>query len=141
MQAIRNFHRGMWITAWYSLVFILVSLLLDAKLNVDDSLPLLGIEYSRSSYVAYWDPVWHLAVVAAIGVVVFWALFESTEEDYIEYLFADYAVAIGNEDMAVSFTENPNVSVSGDLNATFETQPASIENDETADTTNETGDT
>lgn len=119
MQAIRNFHRGMWLTSWYSLVLLLVAKTADACLQVGDSIPLSGGDYVTPSYFDYWTPLWHLVVVAAIGVVVFWLLFESTEEDYIEYLFADFAVAIGSEGSTVSFAEDDELAVSGQLHGTL----------------------
>lgn len=133
MQAIRNFHRGMWLTSWYSLVLLFVAITADACLQVGDSVPLFGVDYVKPAYFDYWTPLWHLVVVAAIGVVVFWLLFESTEEDYVEYLFADFAVAIGSEGSTVSFAEDDELAVSGELHATLNRDPDPISDTDSAD--------
>lgn len=132
IQAIRNFHRGMWLTSWYSLVPLLVAMTADACLRVGDSVPLFGVDYARPAYFDYWTPLWHLVVVAAVGVVVFWLLFESTEEDYIEYLFADFAVAIGSEGSTVSFVEDDELAVSGELRTTLESDSVATSDMESA---------
>jgi hypothetical protein len=124
MQAIRNFHRGMWLTSWYSLVLLLVAITVDACLQVGDSVPLFAVDYVRPAYFDYWTPIWHLVVVATIGVIVFWLLFESTEEDYVEYLFADFAVAIGSEGSTVSFAGDSELVVSGELRGMFDRDSA-----------------
>lgn len=123
IQAIRNFHRGMWITAWYSLTLILLAMIVDSRFSIGGTVPLFGVEYTQPAYFDYWTPLWHLAVVAAVGVVIFWLLFESSEEDYVEYLFADYAVAIGATDSTVALAEETELTISGDLRATLENEP------------------
>lgn len=123
IQAIRNFHRGMWITSWYSLVLISVSITVDSWLHVGSTVPLFGVEYAEPAYFEYWTPLWHLVVVAVVGVVIFWLLFESTEEDYIEYLFADYAVSIGNKDSTIALAEETELTISGNLSTKLENEP------------------
>lgn len=124
IQAIRNFHRGMWIASWYSLVMIVAAVWADARLEVGNTIPVLRVEYARASYFEYWTPIWHLVIITAIGVFVFWLLFESTEEDYIEYLFADYAVAIGKEGDTVALADESELTISGDLNTRIEDEPS-----------------
>lgn len=132
IQAIRNFYRGMWVTSWYSLVLIGVAIGADIAFNIGDDVLFTGVEYTRPIYFDYWDPVWHLAIVAFIGIIVFWVLFESTEEDYLEYLFADYAVAIGSEGTNILFDDKSSLVVSGDIHAQIESDTFTSErNDET----------
>jgi len=127
----------MWLTSWYSLLLTVIVMMADAYLRVGNPVPLFGVEYARSTYFDYWTPLWHLAVVAATGVVAFWLLFESTEEDYVEYLFADYAVAIGSESNTVSLGENAEIAVSGEIHTTLENDLASDK--KTADSEDEVG--
>lgn len=124
MQAIRNFHRGMWIASWYSLLLVFFSSVADTSLEAGDAVPFLGVQYARPTYFEHWTPIWHLGIVAAAGVVVFWLLFESTDEDYIEYLFADYAVSIGTDDDTAAFPEEAEIEITGDVRATFENESA-----------------
>lgn len=120
IQAIRNFHRGMWLASWYSLGLIVIAIIADSYISVGDAVPLFGVTYTKPTYFDYWTPVWHLGVVTAIGVVAFWSLFESTEEDHIEYLFADYAVSIGRSSSTVDLAEDTELTISGNLRATLE---------------------
>lgn len=113
IQAIRNFHRGMWLTSWYGLVLFLISGGLQQAFNPGDEIG-LGIFYAEPSYTTYWASAWHLAAISGIGAMIFWLLFESSEEDYIEYLFTDYAVAISAANTQVSFSEGANVTLSTD---------------------------
>lgn len=124
IQAIRNFYRGMWISSWYSFILVWIAICADLLFTSGDSIPILDVDYLRPAYFTYWTPVWHLAIVSAIGVVVFWVLFESTEEDYLEYLFVDYAVAIGRGGSNVSFGEGSELTVAGDVTAKLETDVA-----------------
>ncbi|AZH26844.1 hypothetical protein [Haloplanus aerogenes] len=116
IQAIRNFHRGMWITAWYSSVLLIISIYLK-RYFAGETIPPFGIEYVESAYFVYWTPLWHVVVISLISVFVFWYLFESAEEDYIEYLFVDYAVAVGDSENAVTFTQEEDIVIAGDLTA------------------------
>lgn len=118
IQAIRNFHRGMWLTSWYSLLLLVLAPGLQ-WLSGPGWVTSLGVTYAGPAYADYWTPVWQLAVVAALLTVVFWLLFESTEEDYIEYLFADYAVAISSSDTERSL-EPSEITVSGSISATLD---------------------
>lgn len=137
IQAIRNFHRGMWLTSWYLLALIVITIIADACLTVGDAVPLFGVDYMKPAYFDYWTPIWHLGVVAAIGVAVFWLLFESTEEDYIEYLFADYAVSIGSENSTVVLAEDTELTFSGNLHATFENDLTATSEEDLTDTDDE----
>lgn len=96
-QALRNFNRGMWVASWYVLLALCSALVLDSFLNPDETI-YSGVIYQQPTFFDYWTPIWHLVFVAALAVWGFWALTESFEEDYIEYLFSDYAVAIASDD-------------------------------------------
>jgi len=115
IQAIRNFHRGMWLTSWYATLLILLAVVLNKRLNTGDDIPVLQIKYAEPAYFDYWMPVWHLAVVSFIGVIIFWFLSESSEKDYLEYLFADYAVSKGSEETNITVGEESALTISGDI--------------------------
>jgi len=115
IQAIRNFHRGMWITAWYSSLLLLIAGLIKWGFSVGETIPVVGVSYFEPAYFDYWQPLWHLQILALGGVIVFWQLFESSEEDYIEYLFADYAVAISKSTNNITFDDNPHITISGNI--------------------------
>ncbi|MFB6176493.1 MAG: hypothetical protein ABEI99_05005 [Halobaculum sp.] len=102
MQAIRNFHRGLWIAAWYSTVLVSGAILAE-QLLTDGQTVLTGVTYRTPAYVQFWPDLWQLAVVGAGAAGSFWALFESYEEDYVEYLFADYAVGIDTPTQEIRF--------------------------------------
>lgn len=118
IQALRNFHRGMWISCWYLLLTLITTLILDGYFNLGDVI-YSNVEYSQPAFFSYWTPVWHLLVVVTIAVVAFWYLFESSEEDYIEYLFADYAVGITKGSTEISFEEKPEIEISGSISASI----------------------
>lgn len=105
IQAIRNFSRGMWITSWYVLALTIAAYVLDCWFDSGDSIWGLW-EYARPTYFSVWLPTWILPLTAASSVVIFWALYRSAEEDYIEYLFADYAVSIIDSDLSLQFPED-----------------------------------
>lgn len=119
IQALRNFHRGMWIASWYLFLALTIALLLDYCFAPRDTI-YSGIEYYRPAFFTYWTPVWHLLIIVAIAVAAFWYLFESSEEDYIEYLFTDYAVGITTGSTKLSFEENPEVELSGSVSTTLQ---------------------
>lgn len=125
LQAIRNFNRGMWLASWYSCVLLPIVLLGDNTLNAGDNVPVLGIEYRSPTYFAHLLSVPHLLAVAVAGVIVFWLIFESTEDDYLEYLFVDYAIAIGNKGADLRLPEGADITLSGEV----ETQVRSDETD------------
>ena len=99
MQAIRNFNRGMWIAAWG--LFIGVSIEIGvAQLQayaLGGSVPVVP------SFTTHWTHLWSLWLLAIIGTVMFWRLYRSSEEDYIEYLFTDYAIAITEREHEFTF--------------------------------------
>lgn len=116
IQAIRNFHRGMWIASWYSVLLIGIAVIGDHCFNQGQSL-LFGISYRQPMYFEYWSTVWHFVPVAVVSVVVFWRLYGSYEEDYIEYLFADYAVAIEGNSLSIEPTGAKNTGGQSDKDA------------------------
>ena len=93
IQAIRNFNRGMWISSWYLFIVVTITMVLN-WLFLPGEVACFGLIYTRPSHFTYWTPVWSLWLVSFLAIFLFWGLFQSSEEDYIEYLFTDYAVAI-----------------------------------------------
>lgn len=96
-QVLRNFNRGMWVASWYVLVALCIAWILDGFLEGGVTL-YAGFVYQQPAFFDYWTPAWHLVIVTSVAVWGFWTLSESYEEDYIEYLFSDYAVAIADND-------------------------------------------
>lgn len=113
MQAIRNFNRGMWITAWGLLVLVSITIVLDSCFDPNDiilALPGIGtVVYTQPAYFDYWTPIGSLLGVAVVATLVFWVLYRSSEEDYVEYLFTDYAVSIAERgtELSISDTSGP----------------------------------
>lgn len=116
MQALRNLNRGMWITSWYASLLLVSALVVDSRLDSGELISILGLEYEQPLFFEYWMPVWMLIFVSLVGVLFFWILAESTEEDYIEYLFADYVVAVASEAEDISFDEDTALNIAGQLN-------------------------
>ncbi|MBZ6495823.1 hypothetical protein [Natrinema longum] len=114
MQAIRNFQRGLWIAAWYSTVLVTVAIIMDLIFQPGDQI-YPGVVYARPAYYTYWTPVWNLAIVGIVAVVLFWWLFESFEEDYVEYLFVDYAIGIQTPSQELRFSNDDVLQLSGSL--------------------------
>ena len=115
MQALRNLNRGMWITSWYASLLLVSVLVIDGRLDSGEPISILGLEYEQPIFFEYWVPVWMLVLVSLAGVLFFWILAESIEEDYIEYLFADYVVAVASEAEDISFDEDTPLNITGQL--------------------------
>lgn len=115
MQALRNFNRGMWITAWYTSALITVVLIVDWNLDSGDTIPIVNFTYEQPVVFEYVEATWILVPIALVSVLFFWMQAESSEEDYIEYLFADYVVAVASEEEDISFAEDNTLAVTGHL--------------------------
>jgi len=114
MQALRNLNRGMWITSWYAAVVITLLTVINWYYEPGDMLPLINHTYQQPFYFDYWIPMWLLFVLSLFAILLFWFQAESSEEDYIEYLFADYVVAVASEAEDVSFDEDTTLEVTGE---------------------------
>lgn len=91
-QALRNFHRGMWIATWWALLILFVP---DAVQHVVESgNNVFGVTYQSSGLLNYWTPTWHIYVVLLTAIYGFWYMAQSFTEEFIEYLFTDYAVTV-----------------------------------------------
>lgn len=119
IQAIRNFHRGMWVTSWHVSLLLGLSILLNGHYATNDSI-LLGIQYSEPGLFSYWTPLWQVFPLSLVSVLIFWYLFERSEEDYIEYLFTDYAVSITSRGTEVNLSSGSNLELLGNLSTTIE---------------------
>lgn len=125
MQAIRNFQRGLWIAAWYSTVLVIAVLLADGYFEAGETV-YQGVTYARPAYFDYWTPLWNVVVVGIVAVVCFWSLFESFEEDYVEYLFVDYAIGTETPTRTVRFSEEDSLRLRGSLSQQVATDPDSL---------------
>jgi hypothetical protein len=122
MQAIRNFQRGLWISAWYSTVLVIVAIIMDACFEPGQTI-YSGVTYARPAYFSYWTPLWNLALVGLLGVVIFWSLFESFEEDYVEYLFVDYAIGIETPSQEIRFSDDEMIQFTGSISNEITADP------------------
>jgi hypothetical protein len=114
MQALRNFHRGLWLSAWYSTLLVTGAIIADACFEPGETI-YLGITYTRPTFFSYWTPLWHILLVGIIAIICFWLLFESFEEDYIEYLFVDYAIGIETPSHELHFSEDEVIQFAGSV--------------------------
>lgn len=96
-QAIRNFHRGMWIAMWYILCYCVLFFLVDAVFTIFGMTAILGVQIKEPYLFRVIDPNWQIIVVLSLLLVGFWYLADNFEEEFIEYLFTDYVVARKNE--------------------------------------------
>lgn len=133
LQAIRNFNRGMWITSWYSCLLLALAIVGERMFDSGEQIPVLGFDYLPPTYFSQFLPVPYFFGVAVAGVIVFWLIFESTEDDYLEYLFVDYAIAIGNEGTELRLPEDASVVVSGEIDANVRTEDSNDENSDDGD--------
>jgi len=109
-QALRNFNRGMWIATWYLLVALVAAWVTDSLFAEGEAI-YAGVVYARPAYFEYWTPVWHLVSAAIVVVWAFWVLTESFEEDYVEYLFSDYVVAITGNGTEIQLPDDVKLTV------------------------------
>lgn len=110
-QAIRNFHRGMWIAMWWALVVLLGALAPNLWLSPGDDL--FGIVYQKPGFLGYWSPFEYAILLTGVFVYGFWSLAESFEEEFIEYLFTDYLVAVDHPEATNAATSKTSVRGSG----------------------------
>lgn len=69
-----------------------------------------------------------LVLVSLAGVLFFWVQAESSEEDYIEYLFADYVVAVASEAEDISFDQDTPLKITGELaSGSIHLDPSSVD--------------
>lgn len=101
MQAIRNFFRGMWTTSWIVSIVLLVSISLQTMFSSGEQI-MPGIVYEPGALYSQILPYWMFPLVSILGIFLFYHYFEYFEEDYIEYLFADYAVGISTKQIDVN---------------------------------------
>ena len=127
-QALRNFNRGMWVATWYLLVALVCAWAADCWFTEGETI-YTGVVYARPAYFQYWTPVWHLVLVAVVLVWAFWVLTESFEEDYIEYLFSDYAVAITKNGTDVTLPNDVKLTVAHEWTGGDETSVGDEETD------------
>jgi hypothetical protein len=92
MHALRNFYRGVWIAMWYILVLLIGTLLVGLLGECGD----LPFTIQSPGYTRLAVPVIHLTLLASVACLLFRYLAEKRNEDFIEYLFSDYARIITN---------------------------------------------
>ncbi|SEV99378.1 zinc-binding metallopeptidase family protein [Natrinema salifodinae] len=93
-QALRNFHRGMWISCYSSFVLmVFIGIAQSCPRIVSFLSTTLGIEPWRPVAFDLWMSVWTICLGYALFTYLFWELKEDYEEEFIEYLFTDFLVA------------------------------------------------
>lgn len=102
IQARRNFYRGLWIAAWWFGVFVFAATVLiplfDQCLSVISWRGSVLWQYSRPNFHSVWSPAWQLLIPTVIVIYLAKHGYESQEEDFIEYLFTDYATTLEDTD-------------------------------------------
>jgi hypothetical protein len=88
----------MWITAWGLLVLVPITLVLNFCFDPNEIMLALSgngtIVYTQPAYSDYWPPIGSLFGLPVVATLVLWVLYRSSEEDYAEYMFTEYAVSI-----------------------------------------------
>jgi hypothetical protein len=92
-QAIRNFHRGMWLASWYSLVVISALYILDKYPETRQYSRIFGIAFNQPELFNQWEPNWHIVLIFLLLTVSFYYLLKEFESQFTEYLFSDYVVS------------------------------------------------
>lgn len=93
-QAIRNFQRGMWLTAWILFVILFgTSLYCGIPSACNGGEHLLAQSYLLSNL-----SVWLSLVLGGITVLVFWLLTVQYERLFVRFLINDYVVLINQND-------------------------------------------
>lgn len=87
MHTLRNFYRGVWIATWYLLVLLVATVVIGLLLTCSD----LPFELQSPGYTALSVSVVHLIPLTATGCLIFRYLAEKRNDDFINYLFFDYA--------------------------------------------------
>jgi len=105
IQALRNFYRGIWIATWWFcglIAFSTVLVFCFEGTEFSKCVTFLGgsnlcWNYNTPSVYHSWAEAWQLLVPAVLIVFLANRSYESQAEDFVEYLFTDYAVAIESE--------------------------------------------
>jgi len=92
-QAIRNFHRAMWLASWYILIIVIFFVLLENSPRSRVLLHIIDLEFKSPALFSYWGPDWHLIPVFGLLTIVFNRLSTNFEIQFTEYLFSDYRVS------------------------------------------------
>lgn len=101
-QAIRNFHRGMWVTTWFIWLFIIVYEV-GAAISPLGGWPYRdlfcfgGVE-TCSPFLIEAHSSLVISVVLLLVLAVFWRLTVYYERVFIRYLITDYFVVLQNRD-------------------------------------------
>ncbi|NEU58778.1 hypothetical protein [Halorussus sp. MSC15.2] len=90
-QAIRNFHRGMWIACYFSLLLMVTVVVARGfSEQVTVFAEFVGLTVWKPVIVEFWTPIWMLCLGYAVLLYFFWELKEDFEEEFIEYLLTDF---------------------------------------------------
>lgn len=110
IQALRNFYRGVWIAVWWFGVLVSVATLLVISFGTNPE-PLCGPPpansvcwmYKRPNFYSWWKDAWQSLLPAVVVLSLAKSSYESQAEDFVEYLFTDYAATIESEQFPTEF--------------------------------------
>lgn len=91
-QAIRNFHRGMWLTAWALFMLLVVTTIYTTFCNS------AGSHLLADSYILSKMPISIAIVASFLTVLLFWLLTVHYERDFIRFLITDYVVIVNQDE-------------------------------------------
>lgn len=101
-QAIRNFHRGMWVSTWFIWMFVIVYEI-GSAISPLGQWPYRGlfcfgdVETCSPFLIEAYPSLVILAVLLAV-LVIFWILTVYYERAFIRYLITDYFVVLQNQE-------------------------------------------
>jgi len=96
-QAIRNFHRGMWITCYFALLTMTTVIIARTfSSQVTMLAGFVNMTVWKPVVVDLWTPIWMICFGYAVLLYLFWELKEDFEEEFVEYLLTDF-LAIHSE--------------------------------------------
>lgn len=101
-QAVRNFHRGMWVSTWFIWMFVIVyelgSLISPLGGWLYRGLFCFGNADTCSPLLIETYPSLVILAVLLVVLVIFWRLTVYYERIFVRYLITDYFVVLQNQD-------------------------------------------
>lgn len=92
-QAIRNFHRAMWLASWYGFVLVSLLYLFNTSPDTQRILEFIEVTYQVPPLFDQWGADWHIVLIFGFITVGFERLSAKFELQFTEYLFSDYLVS------------------------------------------------
>lgn len=139
IQGLRNFYRGVWIATWWFGVALVIALVaswcFEGVVNsmCTNDWRMFQWEYQTPNFRSVWTPTRQLLLPTVAVIYLARRAYESQEEDFIEYLFTDYATAVkpDREDFPTEFSHDVTHSLSD--TASGDSQPSEEKSKRTTD--------